>query len=201
MANSNNAQVGDPIYQPGVYDGGTAEDQIATLERFVPVEFMAEIPTDCPISNVIEKFLNWLTNMLGSRVVFRAVTPRAGTNKVDAAIATPLSDDLVLDEILEIGKPDGDCIATLGMPLKKFGRTTLFTEGEVLQTDVTVNVQYGEGKIATFEDQLMAGAMSAGGDSGSAVLNDDNELVGLLFAGSDTTTIINRIENVYSELF
>jgi len=46
----------------------------------------------------------------------------------------------------------------------------------------------------------MAGAMSQGGDSGSAVLNNTDNLVGLLFAGSDTTTIINRIENVFSAL-
>jgi hypothetical protein len=46
----------------------------------------------------------------------------------------------------------------------------------------------------------MAGAMSQGGDSGSAVLDEENNLVGLLFAGSDTTTIINRIQNVFSAL-
>jgi hypothetical protein len=32
------------------------------------------------------------------------------------------------------------------------------------------------------------------------VLDDSNRLVGLLFAGSDTTTVINRIENVFSLL-
>lgn len=42
--------------------------------------------------------------------------------------------------------------------------------------------------------------MSQGGDSGSAVLDRDNRLVGLLFAGSDSTTIINRIEHVFSAL-
>ena len=51
-----------------------------------------------------------------------------------------------------------------------------------------------------FSDQLMAGAMSQGGDSGSAVLTEDNQLVGLLFAGSETTTIINRIEHVFAAL-
>jgi len=46
----------------------------------------------------------------------------------------------------------------------------------------------------------MAGAMSQGGDRGSAVLDDNNNLVGLLFAGSDTSTIMNRIQNVFYEL-
>ena len=46
----------------------------------------------------------------------------------------------------------------------------------------------------------MAGAMSQGGDSGSAVLDEQDRLVGLLFAGSDQTTILNRIENVFDAL-
>lgn len=86
------------------------------------------------------------------------------------------------------------------MAIKKSGRTTGLTTGEILQVDVTVNVQYGAGRIARFSDQLLAGAMSQGGDSGSAVLDNSNKLVGLLFAGSDTTTIINRMENVFSAL-
>ena len=42
--------------------------------------------------------------------------------------------------------------------------------------------------------------MSQGGDSGSAVLDDRRRLVGLLFAGSDNTTILNRIQNVFEAL-
>ena len=90
--------------------------------------------------------------------------------------------------------------AILGMKIKKSGRTTGITTGEITQVDVTVNVQYGEGKIATFEDQIMAGPISKGGDSGSAVLTEDNYLCGLLFAGSDEVTICNRIENVFELL-
>ena len=86
------------------------------------------------------------------------------------------------------------------MPLQKSGRTTGYTTGQVEQVDVTVNVQYGAGRIALFSDQLLAGAMSQGGDSGSAVLDDRRRLVGLLFAGSDNTTIINRIQNVFEAL-
>jgi hypothetical protein len=68
------------------------------------------------------------------------------------------------------------------------------------QVDVTVDVEYGTGRTARFTDQLVAGPMSQGGDSGSAVLDNNNRLVGLLFAGSDQNTIINRIENVFSAL-
>jgi hypothetical protein len=42
--------------------------------------------------------------------------------------------------------------------------------------------------------------MSQGGDSGSAILDTQNRLIGLLFAGSENSTIINRIEHVFSAL-
>jgi S1-C subfamily serine protease len=41
LANSNNAVIGDPILQPGPYDGGTVpNDIIAKLSRFVPIHFI-----------------------------------------------------------------------------------------------------------------------------------------------------------------
>ena len=119
---------------------------------------------------------------------------------MDAATARPVNDDDVSPEILEIGTIQGLSQGELGMAIQKSGRTTGLTEGEILQVDVTVDVEYDAGQIARFSDQLMAGAMSQGGDSGSAVLTDDKKLLGLLFAGSDTTTIINRIENVFTAL-
>jgi V8-like Glu-specific endopeptidase len=60
-------------------------------------------------------------------------------------------------------------------------------------------VDYG-GPTATFHSQLMAGAMSQGGDSGSAVLNNQKQVVGLLYAGSDTTTLFNPIQDVLTAL-
>ena len=117
-------------------------------------------------------------------------------NYVDAAIAKPLDESNVLGEILEIGVPVGLEIGSLGMKIQKSGRTTGLTKGEITQIDVMVNVQYGEGKTALFVNQLMAGAMSSGGDSGSAVLDMDKNLVGLLFAGSEETTIINNMHHV-----
>jgi hypothetical protein len=115
---------------------------------------------------------------------------------VDAAIAEPLGADLIEDWIVEIGRITGVIDnPPVGMPVEKCGRTTGFTTGEILQTDVVVQVSYGGAKIAVFQDQLMAGDMSAGGDSGSLVVSD-NMAVGLLFAGSDTTTIFTPIRHV-----
>lgn len=40
LANSNNARVGDPILQPGPYDGGSfPKDVIARLSRWIPITF------------------------------------------------------------------------------------------------------------------------------------------------------------------
>ncbi|GAA4271529.1 hypothetical protein GCM10022258_08230 [Aquimarina gracilis] len=41
LANSNNARIGDPILQPGPYDGGKyPRDVIARLSRFIPIKFI-----------------------------------------------------------------------------------------------------------------------------------------------------------------
>jgi len=200
LANSNQAQIGDPILQPGPYDGGKfPDDHIADLEDFVPINITG-IPSECPVATTTVNFLNGVAKLLGSNVQLRAIDVQQLENLVDAAIARPLNPEDVTDQILQIGTIQGSISGELGMAVKKSGRTTQLTTGEIEQVDVSANVQYGEGQIAMFTDQLMAGAMSQGGDSGSAVLDEANRLVGLLFAGSDTTTVINRIENVFSEL-
>jgi len=198
LANSNVAHQGDPIIQPGRYDGGTPDDQIATLEDFVPINFGTS-PSTCSIATGVEGLLNWLAKLLGSSHRVMAFQEVPARNLVDAAIARPLSDDLVEKQIFEIGVPKGTRSATLGTQVKKSGRTTGFTTGRIVQIDVTSRVSY-DGGTAVFEDQLMAGAMSQGGDSGSAVLDEEDYVVGLLFAGSDTTTIINPIQFVLEAL-
>ncbi len=200
LANSNEAQVGDPILQPGPYDGGRfPDDHIANLAQFVPIS-IGGAPSDCPIGQGMATLLNGIAGVLGSDTRLQAVSLQAAENLVDAAIALPLNVADVSDQILKVGVIQGAGQGELGMAVKKSGRTTEFTTGQILQVDVSANVQYGAGRVAFFTDQLMAGAMSQGGDSGSAVLDEGNRLVGLLFAGSDNSTIINRIENVFSAL-
>lgn len=199
LADSNQAQLGDTILQPGPADGGTLADEIAILEDYVPINFGAGIPF-CPFAKGIVSVLNWLAMCIGSRHRFLAIQDDPEPNLVDAAIARPLSADLVVRHILEIGEPQGINEGTLGLKIRKSGRTTGLTSGEITQVDATVKVSYGIGKTAIFVDQLVAGEMSAGGDSGSAVLDEDNRVVGLLFAGSETTTVMNRSRNVMDAL-
>jgi hypothetical protein len=189
LANSNKAQLGDAILQPGPHDGGTNADQIGTLEQFIPVSF--GISTGCGCSPFA-----LLMRLLG---MAKPMVNEPSNNTVDCAIAKPLSADLVNPDILNIGIPTGVGTATLGTPVQKSGRTTGHTTDEITQIDVTVSVSYG-GPVAVFRNQLMAGAMSQGGDSGSAVLDMNRQIVGLLFAGSNTTTIMNPIQFVLDAL-
>lgn len=200
LANSNNANAGDPILQPGPVDGGQlSTDRIASLANFVPIVF-ADSESNCPIAQQFVKMMNYGIATVGSNVRLQAISSSAGDNLVDAAIARPFNAADVDNTILEIGNIAGLGEGELGMPLQKYGRTTGFTTGNISQVDVTVNVEYSAGRIARFTDQLLAGPMSQGGDSGSAVLDNNKRLVGLLFAGSDTTTIINRIQHVFNAL-
>lgn len=173
LANCNNAAPGDPILQPGTYDGGTdPADRIARLNRFIPITF------DPPVPRIQHQ------------------------NVVDAAVAEGEFHDLNR-EIYWIGYVRGwrrKAGVVVGLPVQKTGRTTNYTTGRVTAINATVDVGYGGGRVARFKDQIMTTAMSAGGDSGSLVTTLDDVAVGLLFAGSSSVTILNQIENVRSLL-
>jgi hypothetical protein len=198
LANSNDAKVGDAILQPGTHDGGTLADKIATLAEFVPIDF-GDAPPECGIATGVETLLNVVAKAIGSRHRISTFQESPGTNVVDCALGLPDSPDVVKKEILHVGVPKGVHEAALGTAVQKSGRTTGHTTGQINQIDVTAQVAYGN-RVAVFTDQLMAGAMSAGGDSGSAVLDDGGYVVGLLFAGSETTTLMNPIQAVLDGL-
>lgn len=163
LANANAGRVGDPVLQPGRYDGGTDDDVIGRLLRFVPIRFDGE------------------------------------PNQVDAAIAEV--DFQNLDrEIFWIGHVRGVKSATVGMLVQKTGRTTHYTTGEVTGLDATVQVNYGAGRTATLEKQIILSRMSEPGDSGSLICDMEGYAVGLLFAGSPEVTIANDIQEVQRQL-
>ncbi|MGH9148010.1 MAG: serine protease, partial [Vicinamibacterales bacterium] len=72
--------------------------------------------------------------------------------------------------------------------------------GRITAINATVNVNYGGGKVARFVNQIVTTNMSAGGDSGSLLLDLENRAVGLLFAGSSALTIHNDIRYVQALL-
>jgi hypothetical protein len=198
MANSNDATPGDPILQPGPYDGGTvAGDTIANLERFVPIQFESESPpSPCSLAKATAGVANFFAWIVGSKHRLLPVVIQQ-VNQVDGALAKPTSPDVVKNEILEIGVVTEDTEAELGMAVRKSGRTTGLTTGTVQLLDASVSVDYGGGKTAIFTNQILTTNMSQGGDSGSLLVDGaGSKAVGLLFAGSNTVTIHNPIASV-----
>lgn len=166
LAKGNEAQINDPIYQPGPFDGGVPADTIAKLSKFFPIMYDGLL------------------------------------NKVDCALAEPLNfEDVIKNSILEIGEVSGSVEAQLGMLVRKYGRTTQLTSGEIIQMYATVDVSGYPGGTARFEDQIITEVMAAGGDSGSLLVEQNGgRAVGLLFAGSSAITVFNCIANVEEAL-
>ena len=168
LANSSNGsdgrcRAGDPILQPGTYDGGQyPRDIIASLERFIPI--------------------------------------RETENRADAAVAAPVADLAINEEIIGAGPVKGISDALPGMAVQKFGRTTRLTRGEVMAIQVDTNPIHYNGHAAAFINQIFLSNMSAGGDSGSLIMDAASNAVGLLFAGSDAVTIASPISNVLTGL-
>jgi hypothetical protein len=125
-------------------------------------------------------------------------------NTIDAAAARPLDASMFSNEIRHIGRITGTRPPTLGMVVRKTGRTTDYTEGTITVVNAVVDVGYTTAagrKTARFTGQVMTTGMSAGGDSGSLVVaKDSQDAVGLLFAGSGTTTIFTPITLVLNAL-
>lgn len=121
------------------------------------------------------------------------------SNFVDAAIAEGLH---VLDRrVYWAGEVKRLTAApNINDTVQKWGRTTNFTTGHVLNINATVDVHYDGGRIARFCQQIVTTSMSAGGDSGSLVTDPDEGAVGLLFAGSGRVTVLNHIAAVQSLL-
>ncbi len=201
MANSNEADKGDAILQPGPADGGRyPQDRIADLERFIRIQFQGGNGGGnggiCSIAKGVAEFLNWLAKLFGSRSRLIPTRIEQEFNEVDAALAKPVA-GAIKEEIIDIGVITGTKPAEINMSVRKSGRTTQTTTGKIQVLNTNVDVGYGGSRVATFENQIVASAMSSPGDSGSLVVDGNEPLaVGLLFAGSDTTTVINPIDRV-----
>lgn len=196
IANCNDAEIDDLTLQPGTHDGGTVEDAIGNCLDFVPIHFTDE-ESGCKIAQFIVRVLNFLSGFFGRKT--RLFSYANYINRVDAAFAVPISQEDVTTCILEIGNPTGFCDAIKGEPIKKSGRTSGLTHGTVTAIDGVAKVNYG-GKYAVFEDQIITTNIASPGDSGSLVLDTDDRIVGMLFAGSDKITIVNKIDNVLEDL-
>ena len=173
MARINNAREGEDITQPGLHDTGCA----------------------APGSNVVGSLSGYQRLKFGARK----------KNKVDAAIAA--THPSLVDPagtIIGIGVPGNETVEPeVGVAVKKSGRTTGVTRGEVDSTNVSVPVDFpsecsDEAEILSarfvktfFVISLDSKPFSDSGDSGSVIYEDVRNCpraMGLLFAGSRVLT-------------
>lgn len=193
------AKQGDVILQPGSYDGGKLDtDVVAYLHKYAPIS-KAEMASECPMAVAAEATVNTLFKVIKPSYSMKFMKTTNQNNIVDAAVAKPTQVD-ISEEILEIGAVKGVIEPKLGDKVKKNGRTTGYTEGTIRAVDVTMRVALDGESYAIFTEQILSDIKSAPGDSGSLVLDSHNRAVGLLFAGSNTTTLFNKISNVMKEL-
>ena len=221
LANSNAGEIGDAILQPAPTDHGVRpDDVVAKLHRFEMLRFFSDSPTGiappstppplfppggCDVAELFVAVGNALSRLSGSSKRLATVqAPKAQidtrpiyANRVDAALARPINPMLFQQSIAEIGRPNGTKLAQIGMPIRKHGRTTGYTEGMVTMMNATVDVDYGENLKARFSGQVIASPISQGGDSGALIIEGDSlNAVGLLFAGSRRATIFTPIQTV-----
>ena len=157
------APLGTPEYQPGPIDttpACSAGQLVGTLNRFVPINFAG------------------------------------GNNVVDAGFVQS-SDSAVSSDILNLGPQVNNVVpAFVGQFVRKNGRTTDCTEGTVTAINVTITVAYDGATctMATFTNQVEVSPIppstqfAAAGDSGSPIVDANNNAVALLFAGDATGT-------------
>lgn len=157
LADEGRAEIGDPVLQPGALDRGRR-----------PVDVVGRLLAAHPLR-------------------------RDRANLVDAAIAG-IADGLFFDP--ETLRGLGDLVGARQDPVdpeeevSKLGRTTGLTHGRVTAVELDhVVVGFEIGDLA-FDNQIEIestgdGPFSAGGDSGSLIVDRGMRAVGLLFAGSD----------------
>jgi hypothetical protein len=157
LANENRAKKGDAILQPGHFDQGRAPaDVVGALASFVRLK-------------------------------------RTGKNLLDCASAS-LTEGIGFDfnGLDAVGRLTGfgDVLLREGETVHKVGRTTGITRGRVTAIEMdNVLIDYDLGTLR-FDQQIeIEGAddvaFSAGGDSGSLIVDEAGRAVALLFAGGD----------------
>jgi hypothetical protein len=235
LANSNDADLFDPILQPAGTDAGTPDEHIvAELYRYMPLQYIggSNVPPDVvepapgqpgnqpnpdptpgpeptpppsttppPGNDGCANLIITLGNALArindpdaevvvtrSQAKDSSFDPIERTtleaqqvipeNSIDAALARPLANDDVTfsGEILNIGEITGVAPARIGMQVRKMGRTTGLTTGQITVVNAVVDVGYNTAlgrRTARFTNQVLTTGMSQGGDSGSLVMDAD----------------------------
>lgn len=130
------------------------------------------------------------------------------SRSVDSAAFLLSPKYLYENSIVDVGLLSGTAVACRGAVVRKRGRGSGLTTGIITSTDATLRVDYGDsiGK-RTLRNQIRiesaAGTiLGSYGDSGSAIVDRHNRVVGLHFAGttSGTSIFANPILDVFEAL-
>lgn len=150
------------------------------------------------------------------------LTASSNVGKVGSAVISPASIDQVNANAAEIGTVArivgvvalveigagvaasngsiaglADAVA-VGDTLSLVGRTSKSASGKVTTVEVSLPVWTGDGEML-LDHAIMTERMSLPGDGGAPVLDAKNRLVGLLFAGSGTASVISPLKPVFDQ--
>jgi hypothetical protein len=127
----------------------------------------------------------------------------AFVNEVDAALAEARPERLadITYNLPKAKKPLATIAPQRDMVVTKRGRTTGTTKGRIIDTDFRFVLNYeGVGQIG-FTRQVLCERYTAGGDSGSLVIDvATGKIVGLHFAGANGGSVFNPIQSVMKAL-
>lgn len=128
-------------------------------------------------------------------------------HNIDASLATIPIRNATSKTIQGLGHTRGHDVTFPGDDVAKYGRTTQFTSGKVVSDTFTCVINYQNFGALTYYNQLRIQSnnpynpFSQPGDSGSMIVNEDMEVVGMLMGGGQSNigqyhTIANPIDDI-----
>jgi len=119
-----------------------------------------------------------------------------------AAALIELAEDVKAENVLPgrgvIGPPTGAPVE-LGAKVSVIARSGL--KQAVLQAiAVDMQIHVGAGRPTMFRNLILTSPVSEPGDSGAPVVTEDNKLIGFVFAGSQTATLVMPIAPILEAL-
>lgn len=136
--------------------------------------------------------------IIGKVIYSTRIAPKVN-NLYDASLLT--LDVPAEQRLIKGGGFTGHREPEVGEKVVKYGRTTTFTSGTLKVRNATISINYGDNGTFWFEGLDLYSYMSAPGDSGSVIMAaKDGAAVGLLFAGSSTTTIAIPMKKIVDKL-
>jgi len=164
---------GTPILQPGTYDGGTLDDKVGELYKYIRIRF----------GNSGLKNPNYAD----------AAIAKLTTDEY-------LKMEVLGADNQSTYNVSGTTDVSVGDTVRKSGRTTGVTQNNVTDDSATVKVYYTRSKWAIFKDQILVEQpFCAGGDSGSLV-DKEGKFVGLVFAGSESIAVVCKAKYIIEGL-